>query len=131
MQSADIAMKRLVTAMVLFLSPLVPAHAQPPHSSSVRAQGSHICLREGHIQNRVIPDDRTIIFRMDDGTAWKTTLQTACAGLHISDRFSFVDPQQWICGGHQRIRVTGGAGGFCFLGELEKTVYPTPAYAGH
>ena len=118
-------MKLSIAATFALLSSIAAASAQPPHPSVVSTQAGHICLRAGHIQNRKIPDDRTIIFRMDDGTAWKTALQPVCTGLRISDRFAFVDAGQWICGGQQRIRVTGGAGGICFLGEFEKTVYPT------
>jgi len=101
------------------------ALAEAPHSNMVHMERSgRICLRIDHIQNRNIPDDRTIVFRMDDGTAWKNTLQNPCTGLRIADRFAFVNPPQWICANQQRIRVSGGAGGYCFLGEFTRSEYP-------
>lgn len=101
------------------------ALADTPHANVVhRDRSGRICLRIDHIQNRNIPDDRTIVFRMDDGTAWKNTLQNPCTGLRIADRFAFVNPPQWICANQQRIRVSGGAGGYCFLGEFTRSQYP-------
>jgi|SRR5689334_16684736 hypothetical protein len=108
------------------------AAATPPlHATMVRIESSgRVCLRIDHIRNRNIPDDRTIVFRMDDGTAWKTTMQNPCVGLRIADRFEFINPDQWMCGGQQRIRVTGGAGGYCFLGNFTRSVYPPKPGAG-
>ena len=113
----------LLTATALLAG--AAAAAQPLHSTAVHIERSgRVCLRLDHIRNRNIPDDRTIVFRMDDGTAWKTTMQNPCVGLRIADRFDFVNPEQWVCGGQQRIRVSGGAGGYCFLGNFTRTAYP-------
>jgi hypothetical protein len=113
----------MVTIIVLLTG--AAAAAPPPHSMTVRVETSgRVCLRLDHIRNRNIPDDRTVVFRMDDGTAWKTTLENPCVGLRIADRFDFVNAEQWVCGGQQRIRVSGGAGGYCFLGNFTRSVYP-------
>jgi hypothetical protein len=113
----------IAVAVLLLIGTEVAAAAL--RSTMVRIDSTgRVCLRLDHIRNRNIPDDRTIVFRMDDGSAWKTTMQNPCVGLRIADRFDFVNPEQWVCGGQQRIRVSGGAGGFCFLGNFKRSEYP-------
>ncbi len=118
---------RTMSAVAITATLLIDAaaSAQTLHSTVVRIERSgRVCLRLDHIRNRNIPDDRTIVFRMDDGTAWRTTMQNPCVGLSIADKFEFVNPDQWVCGNQQRIRMNGGAGGYCFLGNFTRSQYP-------
>ena len=123
-------MKAFPIAAALVLLTSAASLADPPVKSNyVIAQGTHLCLRGDRIQGRTITDDRTIVFRMDDGTYWKNTLQNACVGLRIADGFAFVAHDDYICSNQQRIRVLG-QGTICFMGDFSPTMSPVkPASA--
>ena len=112
----------LATAFVA-LMPVMAVADPPVRSNFVIMQGSHLCLQTDHIQGRTITDDRTIVFRMDDGTYWKNTLQESCPGLRIADSFAFTAQDKYICSNQQRIRVLG-QGTICFMGDFVQTVSP-------
>ena len=100
-----------------------------PKSTAAITQGSQICLRADRIRGRTIVDKQTIVFRMNDGTYWKNTLQNACVGLRIADGFAFVAHDDYICSNQQRIRVLG-QGTICFMGDFSPTMSPVkPASA--
>lgn len=96
-----------------------------PKSTAAIVQGSQICLRADRILGRTIPDQRTIVFRMNDGTYWRNTLQKPCVGLAIRDGFSFATADNYICSNQQRIRVLG-QGNICYLGDFAQTGSPIP-----
>jgi len=99
-----------------------------PKSTAAIAQGSQICLRADRIRSRTIVDKQTIVFRMNDGTYWKNTLQKPCVGLAIRDGFSFETADNYICSNQQRIRVLG-QGNVCYLGDFTQTGSPVPGAA--
>ena len=108
-------------AAILSLTPAVADTVNPPFS--IR-QGNHICLNSRNILGRTIMDDRTIVFRMTDGSYWRNTLQKPCSGMAIADNFSFVRPDSnYVCSDQQQIAVRGGAG-FCWLGAFARTTKP-------
>lgn len=120
---------RTLTLAVLFA--LLATAAQGDmlaKSTAAIAQGSQICLRADRIQERTIVDRQTIVFRMNDGTYWKNTLQKPCVGLAIRDGFSFVTADNYICSNKQRIRVLG-QGNLCYLGDFTQTGSPVPGAA--
>ena len=118
-------MKRLLAALLAtFVA--APAFADDLNSTVAIRQGSHICIDSTDIVNRIIPDDNTIIFRMNDGSYWKNALQKACTGLRIRSSFSLVTRDKYICSDQQRITVTG-QGNTCWLGEFSKTTSPMKA----
>jgi hypothetical protein len=84
-------------------------------SAWVSQQGGKVCLRTDHIQRKTVPDNRTILFRMDDGTTWRNTLQKACPGLSIASGFEMAVKTNYVCANQQPIRVIG-AGNTCYLG---------------
>ena len=98
-----------------------PARFASPFAapSSIR-QGGHICLNGRNILGRTIVDNQTIVFRMNDGSYWRNSLQKPCAGLAIADSFDLVHPDAYICSDQQRITV-GRHGSFCWLGTFERT----------
>jgi hypothetical protein len=84
-------------------------------SAWVSQEGGKVCLRTDHIQRKTMPDNRTILFRMDDGTTWKNTLQKTCPGLAIASGFEMTVKTNYVCANQQPIRVIG-AGNTCYLG---------------
>jgi hypothetical protein len=86
-------------------------------------QGSHICISARNVLGRTVVDDSTIVFRMNDGSYYKNTLEDPCPGLRIADAFNFVSRDEYICGRQQRISVRG-RDTVCWLGEFERTTSP-------
>lgn len=89
------------------------AHGSP----WVSQEGGKSCLRTDHIQRKTVPDNRTILFRMDDGTTWKNTLQKVCPGLSIAGGFEMTVKANYVCSNQQPVRVIG-AGNTCYLGDF-------------
>lgn len=88
----------------------MPAFAQP-------APTKNICLKTYLIDHTKAPNDRTIIFYMKDGSAYQSTLSTACPQLSFND-FSYVaTPPEDVCGNLQSIRVVRSHA-VCLLGPL-------------
>ncbi|HEY8950503.1 MAG TPA: hypothetical protein VIM56_16585 [Rhizomicrobium sp.] len=83
----------------------------------VSQQNGKICLRSDHIQHKIVLDNRTILFRMDGGTAWKNTLQKTCPGLTLASGFAMAARTNYICANQQPIRAIG-AGNTCYLGDF-------------
>lgn len=83
----------------------------------VSQQDGKICLRSDHIQRKTVPDNKTVLFRMDDGTTWKNTLQETCPGLRLASGFEMTVRTNYVCANQQPIRVIG-AGNTCYLGDF-------------
>lgn len=99
-------------ALVLALAALgaTPALAQP-------APPKNVCLKTYLIDHTKAPNDRTIIFYMKDGSAYQSTLSTACPQLSFNG-FSYVaTPPEDVCGNLQSIRVVRSHS-VCLLGPL-------------
>jgi hypothetical protein len=64
-----------------------------------------ICLDTSDIDGTSIPDNHTIIFRMNNGVRWKNTLQAECPGLWIAGGFDYVIRGGTVCANEQSIRV--------------------------
>jgi hypothetical protein len=83
------------------------------------AQAVPICLRSHEIQDTKVTGDRTIEFRMLDGSVWQNTLVNSCPELKFNG-FSYVaTPPDQICGNLQSIRVIR-SGAVCLLGPFTK-----------
>lgn len=77
------------------------------------------------IKDTKVTDDRTILFKMYDGSVWKNTLVGACPELRFNG-FSYVaTPPDQICGNLQSIRVIH-SGSVCLLGPFTQV---TPAHS--
>ncbi len=116
-------------AAVLAALTLMPAFADDLNSTVAIRQGNHVCIDSTDITNRIIPDDSTIVFRMNDGSYWQNTLQRPCTGLHIRQSFVMVARDKYICSNQQRISVTD-QGNVCWLGDFSKTTSPLKASGG-
>ena len=93
-----------------------------PAATPVVAQDEHpnVCLNEIRIVNTYPVDERTIIFKMRDGSTWRNTLASACPGLAMHSRaFSMVSHTESICAFTQRIKVLD-TGEVCRLGNFER-----------
>ena len=121
-------MRTLAFATVLALTASTAAADMLPKSNAALVQGSQVCLRTDRILGRTILDNQTIVFRMNDGTYWKNTLQRPCVGLSIHDGFSFATTDNYICSNKQRIRVLGQAN-VCYLGDFTQTSSPVKSTA--
>jgi len=122
-------MKTMLVAAAFAVLGIAPALADDLNSTVAIRQGSHICIDSTDITNRIVPDDNTIVFRMNDGTYWQNTLQKPCTGLHIRQSFVLVTRDKYICSNQQRITVTG-QGNVCWLGEFSKTSSPLKSTSG-
>jgi hypothetical protein len=49
------------------------------------AKARPVCLASYQILNTTVPDDRTILFKMRDGSVWKNTLIAPCFGLRLDN----------------------------------------------
>lgn len=78
-----------------------------------------ICLDTSQIDSTSIPDNHTIIFRMNNGVRWKNTLQAECPGLWIAGGFDYVISGGTVCANEQRIRVHDMPA-TCFLGPFTR-----------
>jgi hypothetical protein len=116
-------MRTLAFAAVLAMAAGATTADTLPRSNAALVQGSQTCLRVDRILGRTILDNQTIVFRMNDGTFWKNTLQRPCVGLAVRDGFSFATLDNFICSNKQRIRVLG-QGNICFLGDFAQTGSP-------
>lgn len=117
-------MKTILTAsLLLVLTGIATAVHATAISPYVRIEGPKTCLRADAVQNRAIPDDKTIYFRLNDGTVWKNTLQKTCVGLHVRDGFKAVTRDGWYCSNEQRIRVLN-VGNTCYFGDFSRAVWP-------
>jgi hypothetical protein len=121
--------RTVLIASALAVPGLTPVLADDLNSTVAIRQGSHICIDSTDITNRIIPDDNTIIFRMNDGTYWQNTLQKPCTGLNIRQSFVLVTRDKYICSNQQRITVTG-QGNVCWFGEFSKTTSPLKSSGG-
>jgi len=119
----EIEMRTLAFATVLALTASTAAADMLPKSNAALVQGAQVCLRTDRILGRTILDNQTIVFRMNDGTYWKNTLQRPCVGLSIHDGFSFATTDNYMCSNKQRIRVLGQAN-VCYLGDFTQTGSP-------
>jgi hypothetical protein len=63
------------------------------------------CLRTIDIRNTTTPDDRTILFHMNNGKVYRNDLRNACSGLSFNGFSYDVTPPDQICGNQQIIRV--------------------------
>jgi len=114
-------MKRLMIATICVVLCATAAGADGG-SPWVLQQHGKVCLRSDHIQHKIVLDNRTILFRMDGGAAWKNTLQKTCPGLALASGFAMAARTNYICANQQPIRVIG-AGNTCYLGDF--TQVPT------
>jgi hypothetical protein len=88
-------------------------------SNWVVQQGSQLCLRGDHVARRTVVDNRTILFRMDDGTYWKNTLQHDCTGLKLADGIKIVARDNYFCANQQPFIIIG-TGVTCYLGDFAR-----------
>lgn len=87
------------------------------------------CLRTFDIRNTTTPNDKTIIFHMNNGNVWRNDLRGTCSGLTFNGFIYDVTPPNEICGNQQIIRVLR-THAVCALGPF--TAEPKPAAAaGH
>ena len=122
-------MKTMLVASALAMVALAPVIADQLNSTVAIQQGSHICIDSKDITNQIIPDDNTIVFRMNDGSYWKNTLQKSCTGLHIRQSLILVTRDRYICSNQQRFTVAG-QGNVCWFGDFSKTTSPLKAANG-
>jgi hypothetical protein len=99
----------------------------PPTTASNISGGNGICIRTDFIDHTDIPDDKTIIFHMKGGIAYRNSLQFACTSLKNEGGFTFITDFPEVCSNAQTIRVLR-SGILCELGQF--TPYaPPPASA--
>jgi hypothetical protein len=89
--------------------------------ASTAAYAAPVCLQSHEIKDTKVTRERTIEFRMLDGSVWQNTLVNACPELRFNG-FSYVaTPPDEICGNLQSIRVIR-SGSVCLLGPFVKIV---------
>lgn len=76
-------------------APPVPATAKP----------HQICLDAGNIDHLSYPDDKTIVFHMRGGKAWRNDLKRTCPGLKFEQAIAYEIRGGSICGNMQVVYV--------------------------
>lgn len=85
------------------------------------------CLRTIDIRDTKTPDDKTIIFHMNNGDVWRNDLRGTCSGLTFNGFRYDVTPTDEICGNQQIIHVLR-THAVCALGAFSAVAKPA---AGH
>ena len=110
--SVAIVCSAILAVSVLALSPTEPVKAQQ--------EGKNVCLNVTRIRNSHAIDNRTIEYRMIDGSIWRNTLAAPCPDLvsQAAGSYSQVSHDDWICANTQQITVKTGM--VCRLGEFTR-----------
>jgi hypothetical protein len=104
-----------VAALAAGLSVIWAVSAAAQTAQPIPPKGN-VCLQTYLIDHTRTPNDRTIIFYMKNGSAYQSTLSSACPLLTFNG-FSYVAQQDQICGNLQSIRVVR-SGAVCLLGPF-------------
>src|ERR1051326_5436068 len=83
-----------------------------------------VCLYTYRIENTTIPNARTIVFHMKDGSVWRNALKNACPDLKFWG-FVYVDRGSLnrICENLDTVRVIN-SGEVCMLGPFTRETAP-------
>ena len=84
-----------------------------------------VCLTSYLIQNTTVPDSRTILFHMRDGTTWRNTLRNSCPDLKWYGFVYVVPGTTEVCENLLAVRVFR-TGTTCLLGKFTRE---PPAHA--
>jgi hypothetical protein len=114
-------MKSLLVAAVIAAALTSVAQAED-------AKPAPRCLRTIDIQNTTTPNDRTILFHMNNGKVYRNDLRNACSGLTFNGFAYDVTPPNEICGNLQIIHVLH-THATCALGDF--TEVPKGSHTGH
>lgn len=103
-----------VTALTLVLALAAPTLAW---AEAAPVGTNHICIDGANVASTSIPDDRTILFHMNNGKVWRNTLRRSCPNLKFEQAFSQVIQGGEICANAHMIRVLP-EGNICALGDF-------------
>jgi hypothetical protein len=112
-------MKPLLIAAAVAASLISAAHAGD-------AAPAPKCLRTIDIQNTTTPDDKTILFHMNNGKVYRSDLRNSCNGLKFNGFSYDVTPPNEICGNLQVIHVLR-THAVCALGPFTEAPKDAPA----
>lgn len=116
-------------ALAVLLGATALAEAAAGTGTDAYSGNRPICIYTWRIRNTTIPDTRTILFHMQDGTVWKNTLINDCNGLKFYGFVYRPTPPNEICENLQVIRVMR-TDSVCALGAFTSYTPPpkeTPA----
>lgn len=99
MLSMETKMKAALFAAMMVLTGASAVQADDAPASK------QVCLRTIDILNTTTPDDKTIIFHMNNGKVWRNDLRGSCNGLKFNGFAYAVTPPDQICGNLQIIHV--------------------------
>jgi hypothetical protein len=119
-------MKPVLPILCLALLSACAAPPTPPPVPSpgqVAAAQNSICLKTYMIDHTRIPDDKTILFAMKDGSMWQNSLPFSCPGLSFEGGFAYTASFDEVCSNAQAIRVLR-QNSQCMLGAF--TPYSPP-----
>lgn len=114
-------MKSLLLAAAMIAGTIAAAQAQDMAPAPK-------CLRSTDIRNTSTPNDKTILFHMNNGKVYRNDLRTSCNGLTFNGFSYDLDPPNDICGNQQIIHVLR-THAVCALGAF--TEVPKAAEPGH
>jgi hypothetical protein len=96
-------MKPVLPILAFALLAGCAAPPQPPQQ--VAAAQNSVCLNTYFIDHTSVPDDKTILFSMRDGTVWQNSLPASCPGLAFQGGFEYTTAFDEVCSNAQTIRV--------------------------
>src|SRR5258707_6148556 len=78
-----------------------------------------VCIMGTSVVGTTVLDNRTVLFRMNDGTVWRNTLKAECPNLKFEQGFTQVIRGDEICANEQVITVLR-RGTPCQLGDFTR-----------
>ena len=111
-------LKVVLGSALLASSALVLSAALPVQAQSTR--DGNVCLNVTEIRSSQAVDNRTIVYRMKDGSVWRNTLATPCPDLvsQAAGAYSQELHTDYLCANTQQITVKTGM--VCRLGAFTR-----------
>ncbi len=108
-------MTKTLTGVVALAGVLALAPALAAESQDVAPK--NVCILGTSVVGTTVVDNKTVLFRMNDGTVWRNTLKKECPHLGFERGFSQVIRGNMICANMQVITVLQ-SGTPCQLGDF-------------
>ena len=101
----------------LFAGAIALAAISTANADDMAASKTPVCFKTTDIDTTHSDNDKTIMFRMRDGSMWRNDLKGNCSGLRFYGFAYTLSGTNEVCGNLQSIRVLK-TGSVCVLGPF-------------
>ena len=96
--------------MFLFAAAIAASAVSAAQAQDTAPTAPPKCLRTIDIQNTTTPNDKTILFHMNNGKVWRNDLRGACSGLTFNGfRYDVTPPNEIRCASTQAANAAPNA----------------------